>query len=164
MSRWPTAKFLPDKRQIFCLPPANVNFVIGKTVSLLFSRYTPYSAISKPPSANLLPAAHLPRTGLFLKKRGLPPNCSDLKEKQPGVQTTAAISQCWSGGRVLGREENNASEEEVLLPPQKIKLQRIRKRKMPRTAQQHPAGNMQRKTSCVQRKCRCPTPPCLILA
>ena len=27
--------------------------------------------------------------------------------------------QCWRGERGLGREENNASEEEGLLPPQK---------------------------------------------
>ncbi|HIW37263.1 MAG TPA: hypothetical protein IAA30_09810 [Candidatus Treponema faecavium] len=35
VSRWPTAKFLPDKRQIFILPSANFLFASGKYVSLL---------------------------------------------------------------------------------------------------------------------------------
>ena len=40
-------------------------------------------------------------------------------KKLSRMQNAAANPQCWKRGRGLGRERNNASEEEVSLPPQK---------------------------------------------
>ena len=47
---------------------------------------------------------------------------ANCKEKQAHVQNAATGTQCWKRGWGLGRERNNASEEEVSLPPQKNKL------------------------------------------
>ncbi len=42
----------------------------------------------------------------------------DLQETGLRAKHSGTL-QCWRGERGLGREENNASEEEGLLPPQK---------------------------------------------
>ena len=173
MSRLPTAKFLPDKRQNKILPSGNFLFPIGRyhlykqnvTGLPLPQTYTVtcrgYSVNAPPPrclTACRLAAQPAPpqknnlqrtkkkkaaRTNAIITpqepaKKNRPrasaePPRSELQRKTARAQNAAARTQCWSGGRGLGREENNASEEEGLLPPQKNNLQRTKKKKAART-------------------------------
>ena len=126
MSHWPSANFIPDKRQILNLPSGNF-------LSLPAGNFSPHAMYAvRACGADWHQLRKLSRFELCSKRATINP-------------------LCWKRGRGLGRERNNASKAEVSLPPQKSELQRIKKKKAARAAQKHPAVEPQRKKPHVQR-------------